>query len=102
MGHAAMPSPDPRPPSRPIVCLLAAPETSPAVLYGLYDFMASAGVVYGDMTTGEPGEPLLEVRIVAVGAEPFRCFGGVLVEPHAAIADVPATDVAIVCYVYRP
>ena len=81
----------------PLVCLLAAPATSPAVLYGLYDVLASAGVVYGEMTTGEAGDPLLEVRIVAAGAEPFRCFGGVLVEPHAAIADVPATDVAIVC-----
>ena len=86
----------------PLVCLLAAPATSPAVLYGLYDVLASAGVVYGEMTTGEAGEPLLEVKIVAAGAEPFRCFGGVLVEPHAAIADVPATDVAIVCDVYTP
>ena len=98
-----MPSPDPNHHrARPIVCLLAAPETSPAVLYGLYDVMASAGVVYGEMTTGEAGEPLLEVKIVAAGAEPFRCFGGVLVEPHAAIADVPSTDVAIVCDVYTP
>jgi transcriptional regulator GlxA family with amidase domain len=86
----------------PLVCLLAAPATSPAVLYGLYDVLASAGVIYGEMTTGEAGDPLLEVRIVAAGAEPFRCFGGVLVEPHAAIADVPATDVAIVCDVYTP
>ena len=87
---------------RPLVCLLAAAATSPAVLYGLYDVLASAGVVYGEMTTGEAGEPLLEVKIVAAGAQPFRCFGGVLVEPHAAIADVPATDVAIVCDVYTP
>ena len=36
----------------PLVCLLAAPATSPSVLYGLYDVLASAGVVYGEMTTG--------------------------------------------------
>ena len=96
-----MPGPDPNHHrARPIVCLLAAPEASPAALYGLYDVMASAGVVYGEMTTGEAGEPLLEVKIVAASAELFRCFGGVLVEPHAAIADVSATDVAIVCDVY--
>jgi transcriptional regulator GlxA family with amidase domain len=88
--------------SPPLVCLLAAPESSPSVLYGLYDVLASAGVVYGEMTTGEPGEPLLDVRIVAASDRPFRCFGGVLVEPHASIAHVPATDVAIVCDVYTP
>ena len=103
MRHEAMPSPSSGTErARPIICLLAAPETSPAVLYGLYDVLASTGVVYGEMTTGEPGQPLLDVRIVAASREPFRCFGGVLVEPHASIADVQAPDVAIVCDVYTP
>jgi transcriptional regulator GlxA family with amidase domain len=88
--------------SRPLVCLLAAPASSPSVLYGLYDVLASTGVVYAEMTTGEPGEPLLDVRIVAASPAPFRCFGGVLVEPHAALADLAAADVAIVCDVYTP
>ena len=33
------------------------------------------------MTTGEEGDALLEVSIVAADAAPFRCFGNVLVEP---------------------
>jgi len=72
------------------------------VLYGLYDVLYTVGAVFPDMTTGEPGQELLDVRIVAADAEPFRCIGGVLVEPHAAIADVERVDVAIVCDMYTP
>ncbi len=87
---------------RPSVALLAAPETSPFVLYGLYDVLLSVGAVFPDMTTGRPGDALLDVRIVAARAEPFRCFGNVLVEPHAGLADVDQVDVAIVCDMYTP
>ena len=72
------------------------------MLYGLYDVLLSVGAVYPDMTTGEPGEALLDVRIVSAGGGPFRCFGEILVEPHAAIEDLTAVDVAIVCDMYTP
>ena len=68
---------------KPRVALFAAPETSPAILFGLYDVLGSVGAVYPDMTTGERGDALLDVSIVAADAEPFRCFGNVLVEPNA-------------------
>jgi len=87
---------------RPRVALLAAPETSPSVLYGLYDVLLSVGAVFPDMTTGQPGDALLDVIIVAAAAKPFRCFGNILVEPHAAIADIDAVDVVIVCDMYTP
>jgi transcriptional regulator GlxA family with amidase domain len=87
---------------RPRIALLAAPETSPSVLYGLYDVLLSAGAVYPDMTTGEPGEALLDVSIVSATGEPFRCFGNILVEPHHAIGDVDAADVVVVCDLYTP
>lgn len=82
--------------------MLAAQETSPSVLYGLYDVLLSVGAVYPDMTTGQPGDALLDVRIVAAGPDPFRCFGNVLIEPHASIADIDQVDVAIVCDMYTP
>jgi len=88
--------------TRPRIALLAAPETSPSVLYGLYDVLLSVGAVFPDMTTGRTGDALLDVSIVAATGEPFRCFGNVLVEPHAAVADVSAVDVAIVCDMYTP
>lgn len=85
---------------RPLIALLAAPNTSPSVLYGLYDVLYSVGAVFPDMTIGDPAQEALDVRIVSEGGEPFRCLGGVLVEPHAAIADVPSPDAVIVCDMY--
>src|SRR5262245_24675461 len=82
--------------------LLAAPETSASVLYGLYDVLLSVGAVYPDMTTGEPGDALLDVSIVSSTREPFRCFGNILVEPHFAIDEVDALDAVIVCDMYTP
>ncbi len=88
--------------SKPSIALLATAETSPSVLYGMYDVLLSVGAVYSDMTTGEPEECLLDVKIVAERDRPFRCFGKVLVEPHAGVDDVRKTDVAVVCDIYTP
>lgn len=87
---------------RPRVLLFAAPETSAAVLYGLYDVLSSVGAAWPDMTSASVGDPLLDVRIVAATAEPFRCFGGVRIEPHLAIADITDADVVIVCDMFTP
>ena len=87
---------------RPKVALLAAPETSASVLYGLYDVLLSVGPMWPDMTAAETGDALMDVSIVAATAEPFRCFGNILVEPHAAVADVEDVDVAVVCDMYTP
>jgi len=87
---------------KPLVAILAAPETSPSVLYGLYDVLYSVGSVFPDMTIGEPREDALDVRIVAAEAEPFRCAGNVVVEPHAAIGDIDRPDVVILCDMYTP
>ena len=67
-------------PNKPSIALLATPETSPSVLYGMYDVLLSVGAVYADMTTGKPEDCLIDVRIVATTDKPFRCFGNVLVE----------------------
>ena len=37
------------------------PRSSPSVLYGLYDVLWSVGAVFPDMTSGEPGDALLDV-----------------------------------------
>ncbi len=85
---------------RPLIALLAASNTSPGVLYGLYDILYSVGAAYPDMTIGEARPEALEVRIVSEAGEPFRCVGGILVEPHNAIADLPQPDAVIVCDMY--
>jgi transcriptional regulator GlxA family with amidase domain len=86
----------------PLITLFAAPETSAAVLYGLYDVLGSVGLAWPDMTSATSGDRLLDVRIVAATAEPFRCYGGVRIEPHAAIADVTGADVVVVCDMFTP
>ena len=87
---------------RPLVCLLASTETSPSVLYGLYDVLSTAGALYGEMTTGKTGDEILDVRIVAATAEPFRCFGGIMVEPHDNLEALDEADFIIVCDMYTP
>jgi transcriptional regulator GlxA family with amidase domain len=88
--------------AKPLIALLAAPETSPSVLYGFYDVLLSVGAVYPDMTAGTPGDAMLDVRIVSATGEPFRCFGNVPIEPHATIDMIERADVAIVCDMYTP
>ena len=88
--------------TKPRIALFAAPETSAAVLFGLYDVLSTVGAVYPDMTTGVEGEALLDVKIVAAGSSPFRCFGNVLIEPHASIDEADRYDVVIVCDMYTP
>ncbi len=88
--------------TKPRVGLFAAPETSPAVLFGLYDVLSTVGAVYPDMTTGVEGDALLDVKIVGADRVPFRCFGNVLIEPHASIDDAEAYEVVIVCDLYTP
>ncbi len=88
--------------TNPRIALLAAPETAPSVLFGLYDVFIAVGTVYRDMVGGAVGEPLLDIRIVAADAQPFRCFGNILIEPHAAIGDLDHVDAAVVCDMYTP
>jgi len=90
------------PETKPRIALLATPETSPSVLYGMYDVLLSVGAVYSDLTTGKPEDSLFDVRIVAATDKPFRCFGEVLIEPSMALDKVERTDVAVVCDIYTP
>jgi len=87
---------------RPLIALLASAETSPSVLYGLYDVLSSVGSGFMEMITGVPGEDILDTKIVAASREPFRCFGNVNVEPHASIDDIDNPDAVIVCDMYTP
>ena len=86
--------------SRPVIALLAAPNVSGGVLYGLFDVLASVGAVYPDMTLGVAGDEALEVRIVSLDGQPFRCLGGISVEPHASLAELPSPDAIVVCDFY--
>jgi transcriptional regulator GlxA family with amidase domain len=86
--------------AKPLVVLLAAPETSASVLYGLYDVLQSVGAVYPDMVTGAPGDELLNVRIASADGKPFHCLGNIPVEPNIAMDQITTPDAVIVCDMY--
>lgn len=85
---------------KPLIALLAAPETSASVLYGLYDILSSVGAVYLDMVTGSPGDELLDVRIVSADGKPFHCIGNIPVTPHGSIYELEAVDAVVICDMY--
>ena len=87
---------------KPRIAILAAPEASASVLFGLYDILGSVGLIWPDMTAAEPGEAALDVFVVAATGEAFRCSGGILVEPRDGIDDVTAAEVVIVSDIYTP
>jgi transcriptional regulator GlxA family with amidase domain len=86
----------------PRIYLLAARETSPSTLFGLYDVLSTAGIAFDEVVSGQPGNPVLEVRIVAAEHAPFRCVWDVLVEPACAIDEITEADAAVACDMYIP
>lgn len=85
---------------KPLIVLLAAPETSASVLYGLYDVLLSVGAVYCDMVSGSPGDALLDIRIASADGRPFHCVGNIPVEPHMSVANQPTPDAVVICDMY--
>jgi len=77
------------------VDILAVPATTGSILYGLFDAFSVAGSAYRYMVTGKPGEPLIDVRIVAASRDPFTCRGGTPVTPATTLSE--AGDADIVC-----
>jgi transcriptional regulator GlxA family with amidase domain len=78
------------------VGLLALPDSTPAALYGLYEVLASVGVVWQALTGEAVSCEPLQVRILSERRAPFTCAGGVPIAPHAALADVDRVDLVIV------
>ncbi len=89
---------------RPKIVLLASPETSAMVLYGLYDVLTTVGGVYPELVKGAPERELLEVQIASLDGRPFECVGGIPVNPHVRLSDLAEPglrpDAVIVCDMY--
>jgi len=76
--------------------LLAAPETSGSILYGLYDTLMMPGTAWERAVHGRAGVPLADVRIVARSRESFECGGRIPVSPNTALEDAGNADVVCV------
>ena len=77
------------------VSLIALPESSASVLYGLYDILSSVGTLWCELT-GENHETLpFDVKIVGQSTHLFRCAGGIPVSPDQRFAEVYNSDILI-------
>lgn len=77
------------------VHLLALPESSASVLYGLYDVLRSTEPASAP-SDEQPARNGLQVRVVAPSTAPFACDGGVPVAPHCGLEGATDADVVIV------
>jgi transcriptional regulator GlxA family with amidase domain len=78
----------------PRIAILALPEATASVVYGMFDLFCSAGRDWGLVTDGVPGAPAVLAEIVATRAEPFEVANGAVVRPQRAL---PSETYDIVC-----
>jgi transcriptional regulator GlxA family with amidase domain len=79
----------------PRVAILALPEATASVVYGMLDMFCSAGRDWRLVTDGEPGPPAVSAEIVAKVAEPLEVVNGALVRPHRGLTSTPYDIVCI-------
>jgi transcriptional regulator GlxA family with amidase domain len=77
------------------VAILAFPQTSASVVFGMYDLFLSAGRDWDRIVNGRQGHTLMQPRLVARDMEAFAAGNGVLIKPELTFEQCPAP--AIVC-----
>lgn len=82
--------------------VLVFPETTGAVVYGMYDLFLSTGHDWNVITRGTPGRSLIDAVLVAREAAPLTICNGIQITPHFAMEDCPPLDVICVPEVNLP
>src|SRR5688572_23715048 len=78
------------------VSIVVFPECDPSIIYGVFDTLWCAGMVWDSLNGLTRGERLFEPRLVAAEPGPMRLCTGVTIIPQATIAEVTRTDVVFV------
>jgi transcriptional regulator GlxA family with amidase domain len=78
------------------VAILAFPETTASVVYGMYDLFAAAGRDWGIVVSGEPGPELMRPEVVAVTSDAFQAANGVTISPQVALEHAGPSDIVCV------
>lgn len=78
------------------VCILALPETSASVVYGMYDLFMSAGRDWGTIVEGCPGAPAIAPRVVSCHGTSFVAGNNVRISPDAGLDACMTADVVCV------
>ena len=85
------------PRTKPVeIGILALPESSASVVFGMYDLFLGAGREWGMIVEGTPGPDLMRPRVLARDAEGFATLNEVWVRPHATLEGAGALDVLCV------
>jgi transcriptional regulator GlxA family with amidase domain len=88
---------------RPVrVAILAFPEVTASVLYGLYDILLSAGRDWGVIVDGRPGPSLMPPVVVSRFREPFAVANDVQIRAQQTLDECTAPDVICVPEVAIP
>jgi transcriptional regulator GlxA family with amidase domain len=78
------------------IAILAYPEATAAVIYGLYDLFRGAGRDWGFIVDGKSGDELLNPLIVARSAGTIEIMNGIPLTPHGDFHQCPVPDVVCV------
>ncbi|HET9702364.1 MAG TPA: helix-turn-helix domain-containing protein [Burkholderiales bacterium] len=83
-------------PAPPTVAILAFPETSASVVYGMYDLFMSAGRDWGLVVDGKPGPALMRPRVVSTRPGVITAANGVRITPEATTGQCAAPEIVCV------
>lgn len=83
-------------PRQPVIAILAMPETSASVLYGMYDLFRSAGRDWDMAMGGDPGPGVVRPVVVAAREGPFAIVNDVQVMPETTIDRIGCPDVIVI------
>jgi transcriptional regulator GlxA family with amidase domain len=83
-------------PAPKTVALLAYPECSASVVYGMYDLFMSAGRDWEAYAGNPPGPQLMQPRIVAAQAGGFAAANGVRIAPEGPLTTNPVPELVCV------
>ena len=90
-------------PTPPVsVAILAYPETTASVVYGMYDLFIAAGRDWGVVVDGQPGPALMQPLIVSRHSGAFEAVNGVTIMPHVALDQAPVAEIVCVPEVAVP
>lgn len=78
------------------VAIVALPESTAYVLFGLKEVLEAVGPVWGTLTGSEMARPRFDVAVVAATAEAFPCFGGALVKADSTFGGNRRFDIVVV------
>ncbi|HWM26885.1 MAG TPA: helix-turn-helix domain-containing protein [Woeseiaceae bacterium] len=77
------------------IAILVYPDTTAAVVFGMYDLFLSAGRDWAILTEGAPGPELIRPVLASRRTDPLEVANGVRVFPHLSLEDCP--DASIIC-----